>query len=896
MKKILLIDTYNLLYRSFYALKEMRNSENIHVGGIYGLCKTFSFLIKKFNPDYIYAFKDTISQKRIDIFNDYKKNRDQAPSELKYQKKLVEDFFKLINLNYFFLDGFEADDLIVNTAKKLSLIDNVEIHVVSADKDLKFLALNEKITIYDPLKNKEIKKSDLEKEFFENVTKESIWLYYALLGDASDGIPGISGIGKKTALELSKNYKNIENLYLEKTTHAKLIDKKKDLELFFTLIKPFEIQEEIFNFDFICDKNKWKNSNLKNAYSFFKKLEFNSLLPKDFQGKFSTNNYNNDPINLKHSNETFETIIYSSEKYEQLFNEINNSTAIAFDTETRGGDPRKNKCIGFSLCTNKSTAWYFTLILNNEKVDDFDEKILILEKIISKNTPFVFHNALFDLHVIYRLINKIPKVIFDTIIAAHIFFGNTRKIGLKELSKTILNEKMNDFSDIVEHGKYEFLDMAPIENVAKYAAADSCQTLKLYEYFLNKIYEEKNKILFDEIEMPLISVLFSIENNGIYCEKEKLMKNEIIFENELKEIKNKIIEFTKNKSFNPMSSKQVLELLFIDLKLISEEKTEKTKVQSTRISILEKLIDRHPIVKLIVRYRTLSSLLSRYIKGLSEYIEKDNRIHTHFQQMITATGRLSTMNPNLQNIPRDKDADSFSVRSSFSAPEEKKIISLDYSHVELRVLAHFSKDPQLIYTFENNIDIHKKTAAQIFEKEIEEVTKEERQFAKKINFGISYGMSAHGLSREIAITRTEAKKYLDIYKLAYSGMFSWMDSIIEKAEADGFVETLFKRKRIIPEIKDQNKSIKMYGMRIAVNTIIQGSAAEIMKKGMIEVYNFLKKENLGIMTLQIHDEILIEIDEKNSEKVAIEAKNIMENSLKLNVPLEVEYKIGNSWE
>lgn len=902
MKNILLLDFNNLLYRSFYALKDIRNSKEIHTGAIFGFCKTLNLLIEKFDPFLIYAFDDCKSEYRKLILNEYKANRDKTPEELIKQKEYIEKYLNKIEIPLIKLEKTEADDLIVYFSKYFSEKKENNVIIISSDKDLHFLILeSENIKIYDPLKKIFFNKEELEKKYFTDLTKEKIWLYYSILGDSSDNIPGIKGIGEKGAKEISKKYSSFKDLYeninndfeLKPKLKKLILENKDSAEKSNLLIKPEEINSsrlDLTNFE-IKEFNK---KNLQNGFSILYDLEIKSLLPSsyiDYKIK------KEEISSLPWAYEKFKTIILDENNLKELKKEIENSNFIALDTETDGGDPQKNLLMGFSICTNENSSWYIPLSFNGIKVEDFNKKIEIIKEIFLTEKTVIMHNANFDLHVIYRYINIYPKKVFDTIVAAHIFYGNNRKLGLKDLSRTIFKENMNSFSDIVENGKYKFIDEAPIENVSVYGATDARQTFLLYKFFEKLINEKNIKDLFEKVEMPLISVLCDVENTGIYCDKKILEKKEILIENELKEIKKRILSYAETDSFNPLSNKQVGNFIFNILNLKEQTKTKIKKTFSTKISDLDFLRNEHPIINEIINFRIYSTLLSKYIKGLSSYIKSDGRIHTHFQQINVSTGRISTVNPNLQNIPRNSEKKDLSIRSAFIAPINKNLISLDYSHIELRVLAHFSKDKNLCDSFLNEIDVHKKVASEIFKVSINDVTEDQRYLAKRINFGIIYGLSPYGLSKELKISTTDAKNYLDIYKENYSGVFNWIDSIKNIAEKDGFVKTLFGRERFIPELMDKNKNIKLHGLRMAVNTIIQGTAAEIMKLGMIAVNNYLSQKNIlkGKIVLQIHDEILVECNENESLIIENDCKKLMEEAIFLEIPIIVKSKISNSW-
>jgi DNA polymerase I len=893
----LLLDSRNLLYRSFYSLRELKSKEGIPTGAIYGFCKTLLSLIKKFKPLSVLAFDDSKDLFRKSISESYKSNRKKTPDELISQIDLLKEFLNAIKVPFYSIDGLEADDLIVHSAKALS--DRCNVIVITSDKDMQFLSLNENIQIFDPKKNAIIDKFDIENKFGSGVSEEKIWLYYSLCGDKSDGVVGVPGVGDKAAMKIVSRYESIDDLYkqikLDNEVSSKLkktiIENKCSAVVSYELVKPMLIKDKEFIEKIKSFDSKFDPANIENAYEFFMQYDMSSLVPKYRQKEIVASSDSSIP----RASDNFNALIYDGSKKEEFLDKINAASIVALDTETRGGDPRKCILVGFSICVDKSEAWYFPLVINGKETEYVEFGVHVLKKLFSEK-KLLMHNATFDVHAIYQKIKVIPNDIFDTMIAAHILLGN-QKIGLKELSKTLLGEKMRSFGSVLEYGNYQFFDEVPIEDAGKYAATDARQTFLLYEHLRNLICEAKNSDLFDNIEMPLIEVLCDIENTGICCNKSILESMAVLIDAELTKTKQEILKCAGVCSFNPMSSKQVSDLLFVKLGLKEVYKTAIKKKSSTNMRTLEKLCYVHPIANLILSYRILFSLLSKYANGLVKYIEPDGRIHTHFQQMNVSTGRLSTINPNLQSIPRSSDV-KFSIRSAFAVGQGKKIISLDYSHIELRVLAHITEDPLLCDMFNRSIDVHSKTASEIFLVEISNVTKEQRQLAKKINFSIIYGLSAYGLSKELNISKKEAGEYIDKYKSTFPSVFSWMDNIKKEAEGNGFVKTLFGRKREIPELLDKNDNVKKYGFRMAVNTIIQGTAAEIVKLGMILVHKFLKDnpDLKGKIVLQIHDEILIEADERFADEIAAKCKKIMKDAVDFKVPFSINCETEICWK
>ncbi len=893
MKKILCIDFLNVLYRSFYGLSQMRNSKNINVGGIFSFVKTIYKFVDLYKIDAVIVFDDSKALLKKELNINYKAHRESTPDELLFQKKVLIDYLNLVKIPIVSLENYEADDLIHNFVN-LSFLENM-IYIISADKDLHTLLFLENVFIIDSNKNLLLDKEWLKKEYGDYVTKEKILLYYSLCGDASDNIPGIKGIGDKTAIKIIENYNSLVDLYsddfsrmkLTKRIIALLQDGRDSAFDSLKLFTPLEIDKEYF--DNYINLN-WEKENFILGNPLLLEYECNSLI-------YLSSNKNNDlneeeKEKLPYAKDLFETkIVLNKNDFDILALEIENANVIALDTETLSGDPRMTQVVGFSLCTKKELAWYIPLLINGVKVDLYDLFITIISK-INEEKICVMHNALFDMHAIGTLKINFSKNIFDTMLVAYIF--REVKIGLKELSVKILREKMNSFSQIMEFGLYKTFDQIEINKAAKYAATDARQTYLLYNYFCDLLsqneYKNFNK-LFNEIEMPLLSVLYEMESTGVLCDKDVLIKEEIKYVDLINQLheKIKLIALEKDFLLNPMSNKQTSYFLYEVLKLPSPGKNKKTDQLS--LSVIENL---HEIIPLILTYRSLKSNISHFTTGLLKYIERDNRIHTHYQQFITQTGRITTINPNLQNIPRNSDI--YNIRSAFYAKDNFNLVSFDYSQIELRVLAYFSQDPLLISLFNDNKDIHELTACMIFKKDKNEITNIERQIAKKINFSIIYGQGAYALSKDLKISVSLAKEYLDTFSKNYLGIFNWIDCVIQKAKKDGYVLTLHGLKRLIPELFDNNKHVFKSGCRIAVNTIIQGTAAEIMKKAMIQVNNYLQQSGSGKIVLQIHDELLIELSQYNQNTHIHEIKNRMELIIGLEIKLKVNIKNSQSWE
>ncbi len=901
-QNILCIDFLNILYRGFYALPHMRNSKQENVGAFFSFIKIIKKLITTYSINKIIICNDSPSFKKIS-HDFYKQNREKTPEDLLLQKEILLRYLEKINIPVIAIDGYEADDIIYSLAHYFSKKDDVKMYIASGDKDLHGLLLLNNIFIIDHNKNLLLDKAWLYTKYIDSVTQEKLHLYYALCGDQSDNITGVPGVGEKTAIKIITEYNTLDHLYdnvLSKEVVSSRIKKlllnhKEDAYKSLFLITPLIISDDAL-LPYLGQEG-WDEDNFLLGNDILIQYECHSLLynKRNMLGSVDQEKATEKAhveVSYPYAKDTFTTkIVLTAEDIGLLIEAIKESTVIGLDTETSSGNPLTTTVLGFSLCVREDAAWYIPLYVNSAKVELYDDCVAILHY-ITDDKICVLHNALFDLHALSTLKIILPCPIFDTMITAYIF--KEFKIGLKDLSLKIMNQRMQSFSEVMEFGVYKTFDEVPLEKGSSYAAADARQTFLLYNHYQKLLktdqYSSYNDLL-SLVEMPVIKVLRHIESNGIYCDNNVLIAEEKKYVKKLEEIKEKIREIASahNSSFNPMSNQQTRTFLYDILKL-PHNKNKKTD-QATLITI-ETL---HPLVNLILLYRSLQSNISHFTTGLLRYIKEDGKIYTHYQQFVTHTGRITTINPNLQNIPRSDHM--YAIRNAFHAQKGNLLMSFDYSQIELRVLTHFSKDAVLLDLFKNNKDIHLLTATSIFNKSPEEITSSERQIAKKINFSIIYGQSAYNLAKDLRITLKDAKNYLDLFKKTYPLVFTWMEQVIHKAKINGFVSTLYGMKRVIPEIQDNNKNVFKSGCRMAINTIIQGTAAEVMKKAMINVLDYIEKNNLPCkIVLQIHDELLIEMPKDNSDRYSSAIQTVMENEINLSVDLKVNITKNTYWQ
>lgn len=889
-----IIDGSSLLYRAYYGLTALQTSKGEPVQAVYGFCRALKKIIDDAHPSHmVIAWDAKGPTTRKKVYAPYKEHRQAAPSDLFSQKESIQRFATTINLCQIAQEGWEADDLIASLVKKFT---HEQIVIVGPDKDLYQLA-STRVALLDPFKKQLFYGKDIEAKYGFPVSKLSF--YYALLGDASDNIPGVKGIGEKGATELVQQFHSLDDLYknldkVEKPRIKKALaeheaDARLSLELFTLQHPPLDISLHDLQFN---EKN-WSN-----AYDFFTEYEFKSMVPA---GHKSTDSVTPTPKKPT----TWNLIcVTNMDQLKKMCADIKKAGICALDCETNGLFPIYEPMVGISFSFNNTDAYYIPLKHvgpGSEEQVNYKEAIEVLREILEdKHIKKLLHNAKFDEQVLSRAGIEMQGLYFDTLIAASLLRTTEDKVGLKALSDRLLHEPMESFKNVL--GKHPSFDHVPVSEAASYGAHDSLQTFKLWQIFEPALQSEPTLLkLFNEIEMPFSLVLYDIEKTGIYLDPEVLVAVGKHVDTHIKQTHTKIIHFLEEQGVNAPheinlnSPRQIEVLLFDDLGLPHMDKSAKGS-RSTRHEVLVELSRAHPIPALILTYRELAKLKSTYVEPLPKAIDpSDGRVHTSYSQTSVATGRLASNEPNLQNIPVTENAD-INIRAAFIAARGKQFISADYSQIELRVLAEMTGDPNLVTAFNKDEDIHAHTAAQIFGVTLNQVTHDQRQVGKRINFSIMYGLTPYGLSRDLNISPSEAKQYIDAYFERYSLVAPWMESVVERAIKDGFVETLWGRRRYIPELREKNKNLFEAGRRAAVNTPVQGTSAELLKLAMIALYEALPQQFPGAhMVLQIHDELVIEAPNEDIEKLSHFMKKTMEEIVTWRIPLKVTIRTGKTW-
>jgi DNA polymerase I len=921
-KKFIIFDGNALVHRAWHALPmTLTTKDGTIVNAVYGFTSVFLKALKDLKPDYIAVTFDLAGPTfRHEKFKEYKAGREKQVDEFYTQFPIIKDLLRAFNIKIFEKQGFEADDLIGTLCDKKQVNrDDVLSVIVTGDMDtMQLVDANTHVyTLKKGLTDTVIYDVKAVKEKYGGLTPEQMIDYKALRGDPSDNIPGVKGIGEKTATALLTEFGTLEKLYSavekNKAENVKerirnlLIEHKKDA----LMSKDLATIEREVKIDFNLEDCKYVNYDKDKVYKLLSELEFKSLLSRlpeqtgrpgsaepfeslsvtamaGTQGGFDFGKTGITKVNGNQAKFDYK-LIDDDKKFAEFLTELKKQKIFCFDTETTGLNIFEAKLIGLSFSWKKGQAYYVV----------FNEKYLSELKPIFEDAKIkkVAHNMKFDASMLKMAGVDLANYYFDTMIASYLLDSSTRQHGLDRLAFIEFQHKKIATTELIGEGKNQItMDKVDVKKVAEYSCEDADFTWRLYELFEPRLEKNKLKKLFDEIEMPLIPVLIEMEVNGVKIDVEQLKKLSKKITKKIEDLKLKIYKLA-GQEFNISSPLQLKEILFDKLK-ISTKGIKHTKTGlSTAAAELEKMRGEHEIIDLISDYRELSKLKSTYVDALPKLVNKETgRLHTSFNQTITATGRLSSSEPNLQNIPIRTELGR-EIRKAFIAEDGNLIVAADYSQVELRVIACLAKDEHMMEVFNQGKDIHAATAAKIFDVKLEDVTKDMRRKAKEVNFGVLYGMGASGLAQRTGITRAEAKEFIEKYFTSYKKVKEYTEKMVVDAQKNEFVETMFGRRRYLPEINSNVQMLRAQAERMAVNMPIQGTAADLMKIAMIEVYKELKTISpKSKMLLQVHDELVIEVPEKDVEKVAKVVDEKMEKIHKLCVPLNVDTEVGKNWD
>lgn len=919
MDKLFLLDAYALIYRAYYALiKNPRiNSKGFNTSAVLGFVNTLEDVLKKENPTHIgIAFDPAGPTFRHEAFEQYKAQREETPEVIRLSVPIIKDIIRAYNIPILEVPGYEADDVIGTLATEAGKR-GIRTYMMTPDKDYGQL-VGEYVFMYRPkYGDKEFDVMGVEevKAKFNIQSPTQVIDMLGLMGDASDNIPGCPGVGEKTAQKLIAQFGSIENLLantdqLKGSIKTKVETNREQIEFskFLATIKtdvPIALD---------MDALKRETPNEEALRKIFEEMEFRTLMERVFKNEKKTTptpaapqadlfgffaDENTDEI--KNSNLTrLEDLSYdyqlidTEEKRQELLQKIITKEIFSLDTETTGTDPITAELVGMSFAYAENQAFYVPVPAEREEA----QKIVNLFKPVFENpkTLKVGQNIKYDMLVLSNYGVEIGGPMFDTMIAHYVLQPELRH-GMDYLAEIYLKYETIKIEELIgAKGKNQknMRDLPP-SDVYKYACEDADVTLKL-KHVLEKELETSNaKPLFEEIEMPLVPVLAYMERNGVRIDTDALKETSKHFTARMNQIEAEVHQLA-GVEFNIASPKQVGEVLFDRLKIVDKAKKTKTGQYVTSEEVLESLRGKHEIVGKILEHRGLKKLLGTYIDALPQLINPHTgRIHTSFNQTVTATGRLSSSNPNLQNIPI-RNEDGKEIRKAFIPDDGCEFFSADYSQIELRIMAHLSGDPHMIEAFQKGQDIHAATAAKIYKIDLSQVTREQRSKAKTANFGIIYGISVFGLAERLNVDRKEAKELIDGYFQNYPHVKEYMDESIRSAREKGYIETIFKRRRYLPDINSHNAVVRGYAERNAINAPIQGSAADIIKVAMIRIYRRFKEEGLqSKMILQVHDELNFSVVPSEREKIEQIVISEMESAYKMKAPLQADCGWGKNW-
>ena len=921
---LVLVDGSSYLYRAFHAFPPLTNSAGEPTGAMYGVLNMLKSLISQVQPSHIAVVFDAKGKTfRDEMFEQYKSHRPPMPDDLRKQIQPLHDIIRALGIPLLVIEGVEADDVIGTLAVAASKA-NQKVLISTGDKDMAQL-VDDNIMLINTMNNTLLDRDAVIEKY--GIPPELIIDYLALMGDSADNIPGVAGVGEKTALGLLQGIGSMAEIYanLDKVAELpirgakklgdKLLAEKEMADLSYRLAT---IKTDVA-LDITPEQLTLGASNNDQLTEYFGRYEFKRWLNEVMNGADSITNNNEQPTKINHyqatpalaqnnDDETLPAIQIDRSRYETLLTEadlnrwvekLKQAKLFALDTETDNLDYMAANLVGISFALENGEAAYLPLQLDYLGAPKTLEKTtaLSLLKPVLENPSIqkVGQNFKYDLTIFARNGIDVQGVAFDTMLESYVL-NSTGRHNMDDLAKRYLGHQTISFEEIAGKGKNQLtFNQIPLEKAAEYAAEDADVTMKLQQVLWEKLSKEPTlEKLFKEMELPLLGVLSRMERRGVLIDSDALFLQSNEIANRLSELEEQAYVLA-GQPFNLASTKQLQEILFDKLGLPVIQKTPKG-APSTNEEVLEELAFSHELPKVLVEHRGLSKLKSTYTDKLPQMVNpQTGRVHTSYHQAVTATGRLSSSDPNLQNIPI-RNEEGRRIRQAFIAREGFTVVAADYSQIELRIMAHLSQDQGLINAFTQGKDIHRSTAAEIFGVALDEVTSEQRRNAKAINFGLIYGMSAFGLSRQLGIGRADAQSYMDLYFKRYPGVQTFMHDIREKAKAQGYVETLFGRRLYLPDINSSNGMRRKAAERVAINAPMQGTAADIIKRAMIQLDQKLQNDPDIAMIMQVHDELVFEV---RSEKVAFYSELIktqMESAADLVVPLIVEVGQGTNWD
>jgi DNA polymerase-1 len=888
-KSLVLIDGSSYLYRAFYALPGLTAPSGQPTGAIYGVLTMLHKLINEKRPNLLGIVFDAPGKTfRHELFPEYKANRASTPDDLIVQIEPLLTAIENLGLPLIRVSGVEADDVIGTLAKQAEK-KGMNILIATGDKDFAQI-VSDKITLLDTMKNRLTDRSGVIDKF--GLPPELIVDFLTLSGDASDNIPGVPTVGPKTAVKWLQKYSSLAGVI----EHAEEISGKVGEALRETIPR-LNLYQQLatidcsLKLDYTLDNLLIGESKDNELYLQFKSLGLNALI-KQFRIE--------EPITENRRKNDYKGIL-TKKDFEALLDRLSRAEVVAIDTETTSLNYMQAKIVGISIAIKSNEAYYIPVMHEYDGVPAQLDREFVLEKLKpwleDKDSIKIGHHLKYDCHVFANHGIELDGENFDSMLESYVLNSTATRHNLNAVAKRYLSFDTTSYEDVAGKGAKQIgFNQVHLEEAIDYAAEDADVSFQLHQALYPKLMETNSLVkLYRDIEIPLLKVLQNIERNGVLIDESMLEEQSDQFAATLKELESEAYKFA-GVEFNLSSPKQLQEILYDKLSLPILKKTPKGQ-PSTAESVLQRLAEDFPIVQTILDYRTIAKLKTTYTDKLPLMVNNDTgRVHTSYHQAVTATGRLSSSDPNLQNIPI-RTAEGRRIRQAFIAPKGSQILAADYSQIELRIMAHNSQDPGLLRAFQSGLDIHQATAAEIFAVDLDLVSAEQRRSAKAINFGLIYGMSAFGLTRQLGITRQNAQEYIELYFARYPQVKVYMDTIRNHAKKDGFVETVFGRRLYLPDIHSSNYQRRQYAERSAINAPMQGTAADIIKRAMIDLNQRLAKESMDAkIIMQVHDELVLEVKDNSLDAVSEIVTEAMGKAADLDVDLKVDLGVGKNWD
>lgn len=904
MKKnspFILVDGSSYLFRAFHAIKHLSNSQGMPTNAVYGVINMIRKLIKEYQPELMAVVFDAKGKTfRNDLYSDYKANRPPMPDELRVQIEPIHDIIRAMGIPLIVVEGVEADDVIGTLCRQASEQQR-ETLVSTGDKDMAQL-VNPHVTLINTMTDTLMTPSGVVEKF--GVPPEQIIDYLALMGDSADNIPGVPKCGPKTAVKWLNEFGSFDQVLAQADKiKGKVGENLRASLTFLPLSRELATIKLDVALDLSPEQLKLQAADHDALITLFKEMEFKTWLSESLNntGNHHTPIATNEATDAEPKKANYE-VIFKQSQLDNWLDKLKEAELFAFDCETTSLDYMEAKVVGVSFAVEPYHAAYLPFAHNYLDVPPQLDKASVLAQLKplleDSNRAKVGQNLKYDMNVLASEDITLRGIHFDTMLESYTLDSTASRHDMDSLALKYLTHNTIHFEEIAGKGKKQLtFDQIDIDIAGPYAAEDADITLRLHQTLWPQLAEREGpKKIFETIEMPLVSVLSRIERNGVLIDSRMLHQQSLVLAERITALEKESYQVA-GEAFNMNSPKQLQAILFEKLQLPVISKTPKGQPSTAESVLIELAEQGHQLPQLITEHRSLSKLKSTYTDKLPQQINPHSgRVHTSYHQAVTSTGRLSSVNPNLQNIPV-RSEQGRRIRQAFIAPTGFKLLAADYSQIELRIMAHLSGDEGLLNAFANDRDIHSATAAEVFDTEINQVSKEQRRRAKAINFGLIYGMSAFGLAKQLDISRTEAQQYVELYFERYPGVKRYMDETKESAREQGYVETVFGRRLYLPEINARNGQRRQYAERSAINAPMQGTAADIIKLAMIQCDQWLQQNpHMGQMIMQVHDELVFEIAEKHQEQAKTKISELMCSVAQLNVPLKVEAGLGNNWE